>query len=277
MNPTFEELLNPAPEHFKHTCEICGKPFENNEPFQWRIVCGKECEAIQEEREAAERELERDRIATEWLASFRLKVIDSMPPLFQATNIDHQKFNRAAWDKIKLWEPMEEKPWAGFTGDTGKCKSRIAHLLALADLERLAKQRAPRAQSDRFQPGFAPDYVFTPSYRISETVMAQFGGKFEGGSRSIHDDRSPAQHARAWLDKLRDVDVLLIDDLGKGKLSPAVASEMLALVDHRHVNQLVTIWTSNSAPETIAECMTPDMAAPFAGRINESSQIFHFK
>jgi DNA replication protein DnaC len=107
--------------------------------------------------------------------------------------------------------------------------------------------------------------------------MAQFGGKFEGGSRSIHDDRSPAQHARAWLDKLRDVDVLLIDDLGKGKLSPAVASEMFALVDHRHVNQLVTIWTSNSAPETIAECMTPDMAAPFAGRINESSQIFHFK
>lgn len=265
------------------TCP-CGSAFqwenENHadpDPYWANLARPKECPACtaeQEAREAAARELEGDRIAAAWIESFRLKVIDSMPPLFSATDINHPKFNRPAWDKIRSWKPTAEKPWAGFTGGTGKCKSRIAHLLALADLERLAKARAPRS---KMECGRGPSYVFTPSYQITETVMAQFGGKFEGWSRSIHDDRSPAQHARAWLDKLREVDVLLIDDLGKGKLSAAVASEMFALIDHRHVNQMVTIWTSNSSPEQIAAGMSEDIGAPFAGRINESSQIFHFK
>lgn len=235
------------------------------------------CTAAQEAREDAARELEGDRVAAEWVEAFRLKVIDSMPGLFGATNIDHPKFNRQAWGKIKLWEPTEEKPWAGFTGSTGGCKSRIAYLLALAELERLAKTRAPRGRSELYGPGRAPSYIFTPSYRITETVMAQYGGKSGGGSRGFYDDRSPAQHARAWLDDLRDVNVLLIDDLGKGKLSPAAASEMFALINHRHEYRMTTIWTANSTPEEIAGCMTDDMAAPFAGRINESSTIFKFK
>lgn len=268
------------------TCP-CGSTFQwENEhaadPDQFWANLGRPkdcpaCAAEQEAREDAARQLAGDAIAAEWIESFRLKVIASLPPLFQATDPSHSKFNVRAWEKIRLWEPTEEKPWAGFTGSTGGCKSRIAYMLAQVQLERLAKPRAPRGRSEIYGPGRAPSYVFTPSYRITETVMAQFGGKLESGNRGLRDDRSPAQQARAWLDKLRDVDVLLIDDLGKGKLSAAVASEMFALVDHRHINRLVTIWTANSSPEVIAECMTDDMGAPFAGRINESSTIFKFK
>ena len=37
------------------------------------------------------------------------------------------------------------------------------------------------------------------------------------------------------------------------------------------------IWTANSTPEEIASCMSEDMAAPFAGRLNDSSRIVRFK
>ncbi len=90
------------------TCP-CGTSFEWNNPNAnedqfWRnygrpTICPA-CEAIAEENSRKEREAEGDKIAAEWLESFRQSIIASMPPLFRATDINHPKFNRRAWDKI---------------------------------------------------------------------------------------------------------------------------------------------------------------------------------
>lgn len=73
----------------------------------------------------------------------------------------------------------------------------------------------------------------------------------------------------------------MIDDIGKGKLTPAVASELHALLSHRHDHLMHTVWTSNSPPEVIAARfpieLVEDMAGAFAGRLIEMSTIFTFK
>ena len=136
---------------------------------------------------------------------------------------------------------------------TGRCKSRLAYLYAAMVLERM---------TDATLPSFA----FVASYEISDAVMRQYGNGYQEKDK-----------ARNYLERLREVDLLLIDDLGKGRLTPTVAAELFALIDHRHKDMGCTIWTSNSSPETIAAGLPEDMAGPFAGRIIESSKIFNFK
>ena len=136
---------------------------------------------------------------------------------------------------------------------TGRCKTRLAYRYAADELKRLTAERIPT-------------FEFVASYEIDNAVNHQYGSDFQEKAK-----------ARYFLDRLREVDVLLIDDLGKGRLTPAVASELFALIDHRHSHLARTIWTSNSSPESIAAGLPEDMSGPFAGRIIESSKIFTFK
>ena len=188
------------------------------------------------------------------LATIREQIEAATPHRFRLTDVAHPQFNARAWERIQAWKLSAEKPWLGFVGPTGVCKTRMSWLFAAEWLVR--KTTARRIQT----------FAFVSSFEISEQVMSQFN---ESGS-----DKGDA---RAYLDRLRRVDVLSIDDLGKGRLTPAPAAELFALLDHRYQHNLVTLWTSNSAPEVIAAGLGDDMAAPFAGRLNDASKIFLLK
>jgi DNA replication protein DnaC len=178
-------------------------------------------------------------------------VSNATPELFRRTDITHPKFNTAAWAKIKNHRMTADLPWIGLVGMTGRCKTRMAYLYAA---ELIVRTTDTSKQT----------FKFVASYEISEAVSR------------LNCDFSEKAEARRFLDQLRNVDVLLIDDLGKGRLAPTVAGELFALIDHRHTQLLPTIWTSNSSPEVIAAGLPEDMAGPFIGRINESSKIFSF-
>ncbi len=235
--------MNTTPKN--KTCYDCTREFSSFNPYA--SAC-PDCEA----KHKAER-LEQSR------KNNRDKVRAEVPALFRSTDISHAKFNRKAWDKIKDHKLTEEKPWLGLVGMTGRCKSRLAYLYAQDEITRLAD-----AWSDGTER--IPSFKFATSYQIGEAVLKQYG-----------EDKQAKRAAREFLDGIRDTSVLLIDDIGKGRLTPAVASELFALVDHRHAHLSRTIWTSNSAAEVIAEGLTEDMAGPFAGRLIESSTIFTFK
>lgn len=231
-------------------CLACDSMFQPS--GEWDSICDPCAEKLDEERAERQR-LEIERKIAENLAIIRQRVANATPALFRATDTKHPKFNGTAWAKIKEHRFTANQPWLGLVGTTGRCKSRLAYLFAAQELERLTDTTLP-------------SFELIASYEIGELVQRLHG-----------DDWSDKAKARAYLDKLRRVDLILIDDLGKGRATPAVAAELFALIDFRHSHQLRTIWTSNSSPEAIAAGMPEDMAGPFAGRINESSKIFNFR
>ena len=266
--------MNPTPETI--TCP-CGSSFQWTNPGDdaWtrKLACAPdlcpkcqadadaEADARREARHKAEQEEKR----AAQLTAMREKLASATPARFRGTNIGHPAFNKEAWRKLKDWHPTDEKPWLGMIGETGTCKSRIAHLIAAAYVESITEpDRRPIT------------FVFTTAFDIGTNVLEQYE-KRQDETRSLHDDRTPAQRAKDWLKRLRTTDLLFIDDLGKGRMTPAVASEFFDVIDHRHKENMPVIWTANSTPEVIAANMTLDMAAPFAGRLNDCSRIIRFQ
>lgn len=224
------------------------------------------CPDCQDKREAKwqeERRIKSEQHLANAIAQIRSYVANETPWLFRGTDISHERFNAAGWARVKDWRPSDEKPWLGIIGETGTCKTRIACLLAAFEMERQATQRAMKSVQTFIN---IPRFHFAPFYRITEIAALLQAGTFE-----------QKEEARCYLDEIRRANLLVIDDLGKGRMNASIAAEMFALVDHRYANALPTIWTANSTPEQIAANLAEDMAGPFAGRINDSSRILRFK
>jgi hypothetical protein len=184
------------------------------------------------------------------------RITEATPARYRATGTGHPEFNVKLWQHVKEWQPTAERPWLGLSGAPGKCKTRCAFLKLREMLVGL------------IQPPSHPDKgVWTPSFkaisaaRFQETVMGQFSD--ETKSEAVDS-----------LDSLKTIGVLLFDDLGKQRNTPAVTQELFALLDSRHAYNLTTIWTSNGTPEGICDGMPENFAAPLSGRINECSTIF---
>lgn len=253
------------------TCS-CGTKFQwTPEPSddEWviKIMRPRSCQDC-EDRHAAEtqeeRRIESERRLVSAITQMRSYVANETPRLFRGTDISHERFNAAGWARVKDWRPSDEKPWLGIIGETGTCKTRIACLLAADEMDRQVTRRTMKPMQTFTN---IPRFHFAPSYKITEIAALLQAGTFE-----------QKEEARSYLDEIRRADLLVIDDLGKGRMNNAtIAAEMFALVSHRYDNALPTIWTANSTPEQIASNLAEDMAAPFAGRLNDSSRILRFK
>lgn len=232
----------------KLKCRECSNDFEWTRPdaYAWKPYYCPPCTAkeIEKNYQAA-----RSKVETE--------IMKITPGRFQATDTGHPDFNRRLWERIRTWCPTDERPWLGLIGPTGTCKTRSAFMLmreiALAMIR-------PASSPDHMTS--KPTIAVVSAYRFAETVMAQFSNETKG-------------EANEALRRFHKVNVLLIDDLGKQRNTPAVSTELFALLDHRHADNLCTIWTANSAPEVIVQGVSEDMAAPLAGRIRECSTIIN--
>jgi DNA replication protein DnaC len=189
----------------------------------------------------------------------RKKALGELPCLFHATDTNHPRFNRPAWEKVKDHKLTEEKPWLGLIGETGLSKTRIAALIAIEEVRQLTERWTGWG-------GENLSFVFVTGYRICELAGIVQTGSFD-----------QKEEARKELEQITTCDLLLIDDLGKGRVNDSVAATLFGLMDYRYANILRTIWTANSTPEQIAASMTSDMAAPFAGRLNDHSRIIKLR
>lgn len=199
--------------------------------------------------------IERDRLAE--LEKLEDEIASLTPSRYQATDTAHPEFNRRLWERIQVWKPTDERPWLGMIGPTGESKTRSAFLI-LAQTARCMVRPA----KDLDSLGSRPSLAAVSAYRLTEAVLGQFQDEQKAASVEL-------------LRRLRKVSILLIDDLGKQRNTPAVSGELFALLDHRHAENLATIWTSNSTPEGIVAGMPDDMAAPLSGRIRECSTIIN--
>jgi len=192
----------------------------------------------------------------EAVAKMESWITEATPARYQATDTGHPAFNAKLWQHVKEWQPTAERPWLGLSGSPGKSKTRCA-FLKLREI--LIGSSQPPSRPDGYV-GFL-SFKAISAAKFQETVMAQFS------------DESKSEAVDS-LDSLKTIGVLLFDDLGKQRNTPAVTSELFALLDSRHAHNLTTIWTSNLTPEGITTGMPEDYAAPLAGRINECSAIF---
>lgn len=193
-------------------------------------------------------------------------VMHITPIRYRQTDSHHQAFNRDLWKKANTWRPSDETPFLGITGESGACKTRVSYML----LRDIVVERARREGGRRWHRQQQPRFAALTSPDFSLLVGRQFLVHSGFGQLSGEDPKAAARHE---LDRIRRCDFLFLDDLGKAKNTPSVSAELFAIIDHRHAENLATIWTANSTPEQIVEGMSEDMAGPLAGRLIECSTI----
>jgi hypothetical protein len=203
------------------------------------------------------------RTASKRLDEFMQEVHKNIPPRFQNTDLDHPGFNRDKWERIQHWRPSPEKPWITLISESGKCKTRMAYLLALDLIREKSESRDGRPVR----------HQFITANQFSATAQNQFNDTFVEGTFT---KRTVGSLAKEELNRYAQTEILFFDDLGKGRLTPAVAEALFGLLDWRHAKNLPTIITANSKPEQIVAGLSEDLAGPLAGRITECSKIYQF-
>ena len=145
-----------------------------------------------------------------------------MPAVFIDTDPEllHEKIR-----PILDWEPSGDKTGLLIHGTTGVGKTR-----ALWEVVR--RQWVKKANKDINMP-----YLFLTMRKIESMIEQGFDTKKHG----------------TMLDSLIEHPLLVIDDLGKERLTSRMASDLFAIVDERSVNRKPTIISTNFNGTTLLE------------------------
>lgn len=79
-----------------------------------------------------------------------------------------------------------------------------------------------------------------------------------------------------WITGLGKVEILFIDDLGKGRATPASEEGLHDLLDLRYRTNLPTLYTSNLDPAQIEASFSPDYGQGIIRRILDTCQKIQF-
>lgn len=222
------------------TCDTCGKQYEH-EPFSFQpggVDMFANCYTCPSCSEEAEKETaEQNRIGAAKAEFERI-----VPPSYCKTDINHQGFNVALWDKLKNWRA--EHGWLGLVGETGRCKSRCLALL----VKRLCWE------------GWHGEWCTATGFQWA-------------ARRQFHDQ--DGNRACSYLDDWKKARVLVLDDLGKQTWTPTVESEFYDLLEYRTNREKLTLWSANTHPEEMVSSkqLSQDRGAPIVGRLLDYSEI----
>ena len=163
-----------------------------------------------------------------------------VPKLYAETDKSRLKANLVA--AIDVWE--YSSTGLGLVGDSGAGKTRTA-------VEILYKAHMA---------GHSVCYM--KATRLTAHATEQFSN-----------DEIARQQAKDRIRKAYKSSVLLIDDIGKGRL-PASAEELLYdILDQRSETGLPVIWTSNAKSKQLSEMLSVDRGQPIIRRLIDFSTI----
>jgi DNA replication protein DnaC len=94
---------------------------------------------------------------------------------------------------------------------------------------------------------------------------------------AFSDDKAIKKHALESIRHATECQVLLLDDIGKGRLSPSAEESLYALLDARTENMLPTIWTTNADSSQLHDMMSEDRGDAIMRRLVEFSTIIAIK
>lgn len=215
-------------------CTSCGSEFEaTGFRFGSRTVTPDTCKPCLERAAAGRRRAEEQD-----RHEARWKGI--CPPLYRDTDLNQMPM--ALVTAVEKWQ--YGPTGLGIIGDAGKCKTRAGFL------------------------------ILRKAFDDNVTVNCVSGARFSKlTSEQFFDDDDTRETARRSLQRLKEVGLVLFDDLGKGRLTDRVESELFDFLETRTSNCLPTIWTSNSTPDVISTMFSQDRADAIMRRLIEFSRL----
>lgn len=104
------------------------------------------------------------------------------------------------------------------------------------------------------------------------TMVAYNGGSF---ARAVADEYGSG-NASGFHALLNSLPILLLDDIFKTRMTPAVQDALYSAVEDRMAAMKPTILTMNSGTEDVEAAMASDLARPMIERLRESCRPFEF-
>ncbi len=82
------------------------------------------------------------------------------------------------------------------------------------------------------------------------------------------------QQRQPFLQRCLDCALLLLDDIGKARLTDRVETDLYHLLEHRERWQKPILWSANLKGAHLAATMSEDRAAPIVNRLRRSAEVF---
>jgi hypothetical protein len=215
-----------------YTCEDCDQTFES-EPVQFggkTIFEPRKCDACVEKAVNDQTQDALSRREKVCIQRFQMMI----PPIYHESDIT--RLPEALVMATEMWS-MNPKG-IGFIGKSGKGKTRAAVML----LKRMHHE---------------DHNVFF----ISATDLAL------NSANQFADNPATKQIAKAILAQCKSADLLLLDDIGKGRMTDRAESELYDLLEYRTSRRLPTIWTSNSDGKQLREMFSADRGEAIIRRL----------
>jgi DNA replication protein DnaC len=111
--------------------------------------------------------------------------------------------------------------------------------------------------------------LFDEGRSIEALTAGEFGRSYA--------DAAGQYRASAWFERLAAVDVLFVDDLGKGCWSEAVRAVFFDLIDKRtRFGRPVLITTNDTGPELSERMRDVNLGDPLVRRLREFCEVLKF-
>lgn len=168
----------------------------------------------------------------------------SCPPLFKMTSIARlpEKMREVA----RSWVPSGERHSLLLHGTTGNGKTRTAWCVA------------NRIWAEKATCGTNHDMLFRTMSQLTDDITSSFS-----------DDKGHESLMR----RLFKADLLVMDDLGKEKMTARVCADLFAIVDNRANEMLPTIVTTNFNGVGLGQRFEdPEMGVAFVRRLRDYYQ-----
>jgi DNA replication protein DnaC len=220
------------------TCTDCSKPF-TYEPLTWgkrTLFTPTKCDPCTEKAIEDQRQEVYINAKKASLARFKQMI----PPIYLDTI--PERITDLLRIPAEMWEfnPMG----MGMIGTSGKGKTRASVLL----LERMHDEGRT-------------------TFFISATDLAL------NSANQFADNPATKEIAKSILTMCRSAEVLVLDDLGKGRMTDRSESELYDLLEYRTSRKLPTIWTSNSDARGLIAMFSKDRGDAIIRRLAEFSTI----
>lgn len=186
-----------------------------------------------EQKRIAEIEAEAQREAE---AARRRAFWEQVPPIYRET--DKERLAPVLRETVDgyIYGPRG----VGFIGAAGAGKTRAAVLILAGLMEQGMKT------------------LWLPATELAAASRGAFS-----------DSGAEKERCKELLAQARKVKGLLLDDLGKGRLTDRAESDLYDILEHRTSHKLPTFWTSNSGAKGLREMMSADRADALIRRLGQ--------